>query len=141
MAAVVYVVLVLLLAGHLRKLQAQAVALGEEVKRDKPAAAELERTAAAWRVVESAVDPEYFAIEQFYRCAEALPPVGVRFSNFEIKGRDVHIKGNARSVPELFKYVEALKQAPGISRGSWKARQPKVFQDNTVEFRIEGSLR
>jgi len=134
-------VIVLLLAFHLRQLKAEAVALGEEVARDKPASTELEKTAAAWRVVESAVDPDYYAIEQFHRCAETLPPVGIRFSTFEIKGRDIHIKGVARSVAELFKYVDALGQAPGLSRGHWKAKQPRVFQDDTVEFKIEGSLQ
>ncbi len=140
-AALGYVALVLLMAVYLRSLQAKASALVESVKRDKPAATELERTSAAWRVVESAVDPNYYAIEQFYLCAEALPPVGIRFSSFEIKGRGVQIKGMARSVAELYKYVDVLKQSPVISRNSWRVGQPRVFQDDTVEFKIEGNMQ
>lgn len=140
LGAAAYVALVLLLCLHLRSLRGQALTLRQSVEADQPAASELERTAAAWRMVESAVNPKQYALEVFRLCSEALPSVGIRFTGFEIKGQTIQIRGVARSAPELFQYVNTLKRNRRLARHAWKVSQPRVFQNNTVEFKISGGM-
>jgi len=136
-----YIALALLLWVYLKSLQSRVAVLARGVTRDKPVATELERTAAAWRAIEPAVNPRLYAIEEFYQCVSALPPVGVRFTSFETKGTGIRLKGTARNATAVFNYANALRKADGLSDYRWKPGQPRLQKDDTAEFKIEGSLR
>lgn len=92
----------------------------------------------AWRTLEPAVDPKFYAITQFHEVVGALPPVGVRLISFELKGDLMTIRGMARNAPEVFRFVETLKQHEKLPRYHWKVGQPRVLKDDTAEFKIEG---
>lgn len=137
-AGAVYVGFVFLLWAWQLQLKRKAAALGELVQADQPAAAMLERSAAAWRVLESAVDPRTYALEQFHQATAVLPAVGMRFTAFELKGDTITIRGTARNAPEIYKYVEALRKHREMPSYYWRVTPPRVLRDDTAEFRIEG---
>lgn len=139
-AAVAYVLLVCMLWIYLHSVQVKAARVMELVTRDKPSADKLEQTAACWRVIEPAVNPKLYAIEQFYQCASDLPGAGVRFETFETLGTTIRIKGTARNAPTVFRFVERLEKNKGLSNYRWKLGQPKLKNDDTADFKIEGML-
>ena len=139
-AGAAYLAIVWLLWAYLGSLQKNQADLLASMANDGPIATELGRTAACWRAIEPAVNPKLYAIEQFYQCANVLPPAGIRFSSFETLGTDIRMKGIARNAATVFRLVEDLKRNPGLSGYQWKMGQPKLQKDDSAEFKLEGSL-
>lgn len=135
-----YVAFVFLLWAYLHFLQNKGVRMEAALTRDKPVASALERTAASWRAIEPAVNPNLYAIEQYYQCSSALPEVGIRLSSFEARGPVIRIRGTGRSAMEIYKYLKNLRKNRSLANYRWTVAQPKLKQDDTADFQIEGKL-
>lgn len=140
MAGIGYVGLVFLLWVYLHSLQSKSERMGAAITRDKPAAAALEKTAASWRAIEPAVNPNLYIIEQFYQCSSVLPEVGIRLNVFEANGPFIRIKGTGRNAPEIYRYVRELRKSRRLAGYRWNVAPPKLKQDDSADFQIEGKL-
>ncbi|MGB8354684.1 MAG: PilN domain-containing protein [Chthoniobacteraceae bacterium] len=109
-----------------------------DMKNNQPVVEQLEATAHRWDLLDAAINPESYPIEQLRRCAGLLPPDGVRFTLFKATGDKIFIQGEAKSAPSAFKFVEDLKQSKDLADYKWEMPQPKLLPNDNAEFQVEG---
>jgi hypothetical protein len=107
-----------------------------------PIGAELTEAAARWGEVEDCVDPLFYPMEILYTCVHALPLGGVRISRFEfLPTKEVRLRGQARDAQTAFLYLEDLKNDNNLWIYDWDMPQPRVLNDNSVTFVIQGKTK
>ena len=99
---------------------------------------EIRTTSHRWDLMEAAVEPEAYPVEQLLRCVKVLPPSGVRFTLFAVNGRKVTIQGEAKGAPAVFTYFDDLKRSKDLAGYRWKMPQPRLLPNDNAEFQIEG---
>lgn len=99
---------------------------------------EIRTTSHRWDLMEAAVEPEAYPVEQLLRCVKVLPPTGVRFTLFAVNGSKVTIQGEAKGAPAVFTYFDDLKRSKDLAGYRWKMPQPRLLPNDNAEFQIEG---
>lgn len=135
----VWLVCVLLLAVRVTWFYMQCRGIENDLKDHKGLVKELQNTAHRWDLLDSAINPESYPVEQLLRCTRALPPEGVRFTLFKTSGDKIFIQGEAKNAPAAFKYAEDLKQDKDLQDYRWQMPQPRLLANDNAEFQIEGS--
>lgn len=119
---------------HLKCRQIEA-----ELSGHKLVVTELQETAHRWDLLDPAVNPESYPVEQLLRCARLLPPEGVRFTLFKTTAGKIFIQGEAKNAPAAFKFAEELKQNKDLGDYRWQMPQPRLLANDNAEFQIEGA--
>lgn len=124
-----------------KKAEAQAQkieALKRKIAIVEPDVLEIQRIQERWAKMEPAFDLKWFPVVQLSRITQALPGTGVVIREYESRGRDIYIKGDARDVQLAFRLEEDLGKIDGFDHYQWTMPKPNMNSDNTASFRIEG---
>lgn len=124
--AAAYLLLLLSLGGRLVWLQ-RDVASGRERQRFlAEEVAEVRKTKELWQQVRSAVDPNEYPLEILSLCVEAIPPNGVRLTEFGVNGvGKIVLAGEADSIPMALAFKSTLTSQENLSRYDWSFPQPR----------------
>jgi hypothetical protein len=139
-ASVVGIYTLLLLGMLLRAgwFYFQSYRIESDLKANKSVVDEIRTTAHRWDLMEAAIDPEAFPIEQLLRCVKVLPPAGVRFTLFAVNNGKLTIRGEAKDAPAVFTYFDDLKKSRDLQGYRWKMPQPSSLANASWAFQIEG---
>ncbi len=116
----------------------QIASLERQIATIEPDVAMIQDIEARWAELEPAFDLNWFPVVQLSRITEALPGSGVVIREYETRGRQIFIKGQARDVQLAFRLQEDLQQMPGFERYQWDMPKPAMDSDNTATFQIQG---
>jgi hypothetical protein len=112
--------------------------LGADLDSTAGVVQELSQTAARWRDLQPAINPELYPVELLYRSAQALPSEGVRLTLFEERENKLLITGEARNARAAFKFKEDLEKDKGLATRRWQMPQPQPLPNDSAKFQIEG---
>lgn len=112
--------------------------LTQQIELIEPDVAEIQQIETRWQEMEPAFDLKWFPVVQLSRITEALPGSGVVIREFETRGRDIYIQGQARDVQLAFRLEEDLSNLAGFEHYDWTMPKPSMNSDNTASFKIEG---
>ena len=62
-----------------------------------------------------------------------------QFRQFETRGTSVYVRGQARDVQLAARLKEEIEGDPAFSVYQWNMPNPKVDQNNTATFEIQGT--
>jgi hypothetical protein len=116
----------------------QSYRIESDLKANKSVVDEIRTTAHRWDLMEAAIDPEAFPVEQLLRCVKVLPPAGVRFTLFAVNNGKLTIRGEAKDAPAVFTYFDDLKKSRDLQGYRWKMPQPSSLANASWAFQIEG---
>lgn len=68
-----------------------------------------------------------------------MPGSGIVIREFEVKGSDIEIRGEARDAQLAFQFIEDFKKNRVLSRYQWTAPRPEL-KGTTATFRAQGKL-
>ena len=121
-----------------QKTKADIAQLEDEVENSRPLVADIRQAEDRWRTFQPAVDLHYFPLVQLNEITKAMPGSGVLIREYETRGRSIFVRGQAKDVQIAFQLMEDLKKNPAFSGYQWNMPQPKVEQNNTATFQIQG---
>jgi len=116
----------------------EILALRADIGRDATEIATVRETAAHWKALEPALEPDYYPIERLFQAATLLPPEGVRLILLEQGFGALQLTGEARNAPAAFEFLEKLKKGPAWAAYQWQMPQPKLLPNGSAQFQIEG---
>ena len=136
--AALYLLGIALFAGYLYWQRHVAADLREQIEKQSPTVAAIQKTAERWRKVEEAVNPGFYPVEVLYQVSSLLPPDGMRLTSFEVEKGKVTLRGEASTAPAAFKFAEDIKAKPELQIFNWQMPSPTLRPDGRAEFAIEG---
>ncbi|MEO8204734.1 MAG: PilN domain-containing protein [Chthoniobacterales bacterium] len=101
----------------------------------------LSTIAQQWKIVEAALDPDFYPADILRDCAAQLPAAGTRFTAFTVNGSEITIQGEAASHPAAFDFIENIKKSPVLFQYNWEASQPSLLPNNTASFILRGTRK
>lgn len=146
-AGVLAVLNLLLLGGllaHVAFLKWQCRGMERSLAADAAEVDRVRQVAARWKSLEPATTPDSYAIEQLWRCSQCLPPEGVRLTLYEQREmREKHearicITGESKDAPLAFKLAQDIQGSRELAAYRWTINQPKLLQNDSAQFQIEG---
>jgi len=138
-AAAVYGLALLLLAGEMAMKTIQLRKLNAEAAAAAPAAAEAKKLVSEWKEFQGAVNPEHFALDQLAAVASELPGDQVRLTQFVLESGRLILSGEAADISQAYQFLERVKKSPVLQDYDWTARQPQLAGKNKVRFEMEGA--
>jgi hypothetical protein len=138
LVAALYMLGIAVFAGYLYWQQRVAGNLREQIEKQSPTVAAIQKTAERWRQVEEAVNPSLYPVEVLYQVSSLLPPDGMRLTSFEVQKGKVTLRGEASTAPAAFKFAEDIKAKPELQVFNWQMPSPTLRPDGRAEFAIEG---
>ena len=94
-----------------------------------------------WKQLAPAFDKNLFPVVQLSKITSALPASGVVIREYRTMGRTIRVRGQARDVQLANRLLEDLKGMDFFASYEWSMPNPKVEQNNTATFEIEGKPR
>lgn len=123
--------------AYLTYLERRAASLEEEVAETAAPAQSVRQTAERWTALAPAIEPRNYPLFLLAQVTSIMPPSGIVVRDFEVKGADIQIDGEARDAQVAFQFLEDIKKHAVLSRYSWAMPQPNV-REKTATFRIQG---
>lgn len=138
-AAAAYVAIGVFLWFFAKSTEASIALLKEQVTETQPGVDEILRTEQRWRELEPAFNLRYYPLVQLNEITRILPASGVLIRQFETRGTSVFVRGQARDVQLAARLKEEIEQDPAFEAYQWIMPNPKVDQNNTATFEIQGT--
>jgi hypothetical protein len=138
LVAALYLLGITAFSGYLYWQKHVAANLREQLLRQSPTVAAIQKTAERWRQVEEAVNPNLYPVEVLYQVVGLLPPDGMRLTSFGVEKGKVTLRGEASTAPAAFKLAEDIKAKPELQIFNWQMPSPTLRPDGRAEFAIEG---
>ncbi len=140
LAALLFVALAFCAAAYLQFLERAAAQLGAAVDTTAKPAAQVKKTAERWKALSPAIEPKMYPMVLLSEITKLLPPSGIVIRQYEIRGNEIDIRGDARDAQRAFQFVEDLQKHPVLGRYTWTKPQP-TMRDNTAQFRAQGKAQ
>jgi hypothetical protein len=138
--ALIYAALIFAAFTYLR-LQTQTIeSLQAKVDATSTPAAQVKKTAEAWRSLAPAIDPSRYAMVLMAEVTQLMPPSGIVIRNFESRPTDIELTGEARDPQLAYQFLEDLEKHRILGRYAWSMPQPNV-REKTAFFRAQGKLK
>jgi len=138
-AALLYALALAAFGTHAFLKYRQILALRAELATDSAPLTAVRDTAARWRALEPALNPEQYPIERLFQAASLLPPEGVRLTLLEQRERSILLTGEARNAAAAFDFADKLKKSEQWTAYRWQIPQPRILPNGSTQFSIEGS--
>lgn len=90
------------------------------------------------RALEAAFDKRFYPAVQLSSVARLMPPSGIVLQKFTTQGQTVRLEGLAREPQLAFQLKEDLEKAPDFAGYTWDMAPPRMNQNNSAAFRLEG---
>lgn len=98
----------------------------------------IQDSAARRRALEPAFEKRFYPVVQLSSVARLMPPSGIVIQKFTTQGQTVRVEGLAREPQLAFQLKEDLQKAPDFAGYSWDMAPPRMNQNNSAAFRLEG---
>lgn len=120
------------------KTREKIAALEEQIAIIEPDVRIVQEEELRWRSLDAAFDMKFFPVVQLSRVTSALPGSGVVVREFRTSGKSIRVRGQARDVQLANRLLEDLNAMDEFAGYQWNMPNPKVENDNTASFEIEG---
>lgn len=137
LGALLYLALGFLAFSYLQYLQKQASLLSQQVESTAAPAEAVRKTAQRWKMLSPALEPKRYPLVLLSEITRLMPPSGIVIREFEVKGNEIEIRGDARDAQVAFQFIEDLKKNSALGRYVWTMPQPTV-KEKTASFRAQG---
>ena len=118
--------------------RAEVASLEAQLKIVQPEVDQIRNSELRWETLQPAFDLHYFPVVQLNEVTKALPGSGVLIREFRTSGTTIRIQGMARDVQLAFNFENDLKANEAFANYEWNMPRPRVEQNNTANFEIEG---
>ncbi len=140
-AAAVYFLLVLALAGSTLLLSWRAKSMHELLDRDAAAVEAVKKTKSRWEAMNAALDPAAYPLEVLYQVSRLLPRDGVRLTLFSMNLDRLIVAGEASTLQAAQKFQQDVRDAPALAAYDWKVENPRPLPTGSAKFQIDGVRR
>lgn len=125
-------------AGYLGWIYQDITRMNTRISANAGTVQEIQTASAGWSELTLVVDPKSYALEILDRLTKLLPDEGVRVVEFDLRGYEFNLIGEARNHHAAIAFSEAVKKNPEFAGYRWEIPQPKRKKNNATEFRITG---
>jgi hypothetical protein len=132
--------LVFLAYAYLISLERQAADLKQQADLIREPAEAVRETSDKWKSYGQAVDSQRYPMFLLAEISRLMPGSGIVIRDFEVKGNDIEIRGEARDAQLAFQFIEDFKKNKILSRYTWTNPRPEV-KGTTAIFRAQGKLQ
>lgn len=139
LGGMLYVSLAFLAFAYLHFQEQRAAQLSEQVDLTKEPAAAVRQANKRWKALEPAIEPKRYPLFLLAEINRIMPGSGIVIREFEVKGSDIEIRGEARDAQLAFQFIEDFKKNRVLSRYQWTAPRPEL-KGTTATFRAQGKL-
>ncbi len=116
----------------------QIASLEKQIEMIEPEVLRIKASEARWATLQPAFDLHYFPLVQLNEVTKALPASGIVIREFRTTGKDIRIQGMARDVQLAFNFENDLKANEAFAAYEWNMPRPRVENNNTATFDIQG---
>ncbi len=139
LGGMLYLSLAFLAFAYLHFQEQRAAKLNEEVEATSEPAAAARKANERWKVLAPAIEPKRYPLFLLAEINRIMPGSGIVIRDFEVKGTEIDIKGEARDAQLAFQFIEDFKKNRILSRYEWTNPRPEV-KGTTASFRAQGKL-
>jgi len=139
LAAGLYLSLAFLAFAYLHFQEQRAAQLSTQVDLTKEPAAAVRQANQRWKALAPAIEPKRYPLFLLAEINRIMPGSGIVIREFEVKGSDIEIRGEARDAQLAFQFIEDFKKNRVLSRYQWTAPRPEL-KGTTATFRAQGKL-
>ncbi len=137
-AMVVYAAVGFFVWKKAKNSEQQIASLEKQISIIEPEVQKIQASEQRWSTLQPAFDLQYFPLVQLNEVTKALPGSGVVIREFRTSGKSIRIQGRARDVQLAFNFENDLKANEAFAAYEWNMPQPRVEQNNTATFDIQG---
>ncbi|WP_395744586.1 hypothetical protein [Prosthecobacter sp.] len=139
MGGLLYASLAFLAFAYLHMQERRAQELAAEVELTSEPAAAVRKVNERWKVLTPAIEPQRYPLFLLGEINRIMPASGIVIRKFEVKGKEIDIRGEARDAQLAFQFIEDFKKNRVLSRYEWTNPRPEV-KGTTASFRAQGKL-
>jgi hypothetical protein len=139
LGGMLYVSLAFLAFAYLHFQEQRAARLAEEVELTKEPAAAVRQATQRWKALAPAIEPKRYPMFLLAEINRIMPGSGIVIRDFEVKGDEIELRGEARDAQLALQFVEDIKKNRILSRYQWTAPRPEL-KGTTATFRAQGKL-
>ncbi len=139
LGGLLYTSLAFLGFAYLHFQEQRAKKLAEEVETTSEPAAAVRKANERWKVLAPAIEPQRYPLFLLGEINRIMPASGIVIRKFEVKGKEIDIRGEARDAQLAFQFIEDFKKNRVLSRYEWTNPRPEV-KGTTASFRAQGKL-
>lgn len=139
LGGMLYLSLAFLAFAYLRYQEQRAAELAEEVALTSEPAAAVRKANERWKALAPAIEPKRYPLFLLAEINRIMPGSGIVIREFEVKGSEIEIRGEARDAQLAFQFIEDFKKNRVLSRYQWTAPRPEL-KGTTATFRAQGKL-
>ncbi len=139
LGGLMYASLTFLAFAYLHVQEQRAAKLAEEVELTSEPAAAVRKANERWKVLAPAIEPQRYPLFLLGEINRIMPGSGIVIRKFEVKGKEIDIRGEARDAQLAFQFIEDFKKNRVLSRYEWTNPRPEV-KGTTASFRAQGKL-
>ncbi|OYW73987.1 MAG: hypothetical protein B7Z37_19485 [Verrucomicrobia bacterium 12-59-8] len=139
LGGMLYASLAFLGFAYLHFQEQRAEKLAEEVDVTSEPAAAVRKANERWKVLAPAIEPQRYPLFLLGEINRIMPVSGIVIRKFEVKGKEIDIRGEARDAQLAFQFIEDFKKNRVLSRYEWTNPRPEV-KGTTASFRAQGKL-
>ncbi len=139
LGALVYAAVGFLAYAYLTMQERGVIQLESDVAAISAPAAAVKQTSERWKVYAPAVEQQRYPMFLLAEITRIMPGSGVVIRDFEVKGNEIELKGEARDAQLAFQFIEEFKKNKILSRYTWTNPRPEV-KGTTASFRAQGKL-
>jgi hypothetical protein len=132
--------LIFLSYAYLVSLERQAADLAQQADLIREPAEAVRETSDRWKSYSQAVDSQRYPMFLLAEVTRLMPGSGIVIRDFEVKGNEIDIRGEARDAQLAFQFIEDFKLNKVLSRYTWTNPRPEV-KGTTATFRAQGKLQ
>lgn len=137
-ALIAYLVIGSWIFTSARQTRERIESLESQIEIVQPDVERIQLAEQRWRQLEPAFNLTYFPVVQLSRITSALPGSGVVVREFRTSGRAIRVRGQARDVQLANRLLEDLQGMDAFEAYSWSMAKPRMENNNTATFEIEG---
>lgn len=139
LGGLLYASLAFLAFAYLHLQEKRAAQLAEEVEETSEPAAAVRKANERWKVLAPAIEQQRYPLFLLGEINRIMPASGIVIRKFEVKGKEIDIRGEARDAQLAFQFIEDFKKNRVLSRYVWTNPRPEV-KGTTASFRAQGKL-
>ncbi|MDQ2867081.1 MAG: hypothetical protein M3R59_01510 [Verrucomicrobiota bacterium] len=140
-AAGIYAAIIALFLLQFAYLKFRMHQLDRQIARDESKTTFVKASAAKWKILAPAVDPQFYPIEIILHLFESLPSPDVRITAYNQSARQLSVEGEASSAALAYQFADKVKKNSGLQNFIFDMQAPRLLPNDHAQFRLEGRPR
>ena len=139
-AAVLYVMTIVAAFAYLAWLKSNARKIDAQYAAAQPVLQFVQSRQVRWKALGPAIDPSRYAVELLYQANKNLPNDGIRITEFDLRGAEWRIIGEAPSANLAVDYITKLKEEKDLGAFLIDGKLGQILPNEHAPFNIFGKL-